>query len=248
MLTAVQHAFFQEQGYLRIPKVLDAARIAHLLHLIDEQRGRALTTSARGVHDLVDTNPDGTPMEVYRLSRVMQRHPDFQAVATDAQITAVARDLLGADAAVCVNRHNMMVAKAPRVGRPIAWHQDGATWGHDELVALIVFLSHAGPSNGCLEIIPGAHRQGILQTTDDHGFACMDVNDPAVGALVGQALPVVVEAGDALFFHALLPHASKANTSEVGRPTLTFAYIAEHAKALKFPTGMDPIQSLPLPN
>ncbi|MHB1157119.1 MAG: phytanoyl-CoA dioxygenase family protein [Phycisphaerales bacterium] len=246
MLTESETAFYRDQGYLVVPGVLDETRINELRKLIDEHLHRAIAAPTRGTDDQVDMNPDGTPVAVYRLSRVMNRHPAFRAVATDPKISAVARDLLGADAAVCLNRHNMMVAKAPRLGRPIAWHQDGATWGHDGLLALIVFLSDAHPGNGCLEIMPGLHRRGILPSVDEKGFACMDMNHPELASLAMQALPVVAHAGDALFFHALLPHASKANTSEQGRPTLTFAYVRESQKALRFPTGMEAIQTLPL--
>ncbi len=247
MLTTTERDFFHDQGYLLKPGLLTAARVAEMQSLIDEQLRQALGPATRRANDQVDLNPDGTPVAVYRLSRVMARHAAFQAVAMDPQIAMVARGLLGPDAAVCLNRHNMMIAKAPRVGRPIAWHQDGATWGHDELLALILFLSDAHPGNGCLEIMPGLHRRGILPSTNENGFACLDLKHPEVAPLAAQALPVVARAGDALFFHALLPHASKANSSEQARPTLTFAYISASRKALRFSTAMEPIQTLPLP-
>jgi ectoine hydroxylase-related dioxygenase (phytanoyl-CoA dioxygenase family) len=95
---------------------------------------------------------------VYRLSKMLDRGPAFRSVALHPRAEEVIRSILGPDARVCTNRHNMLIAKAPRVGAGFPWHQDGFSWGHNNLVTLMVLLDEATQENGCLQLIPGIHR------------------------------------------------------------------------------------------
>jgi len=246
VLSETEIEFFNAQGYLAIPQVIDAAQIARLKDLSEAEFAR-IRAGQRSEWDLLE-DPDYGPNAIFRLSRVMARHPEFQAVATCPTVAEAARGLLGPQAAVCVNRHNMMVVKAPHVGRQIDWHQDGVNWGSARMVSFMLFLDDASPENGCLEIIPGAHRRGLYKSVTNNAGGGMDLNDPAQAALVRQAVPLCVKAGAGLFFHSALPHFSKANTSERYRRNLTFAYIGntEDFNREALAAGRSAIESLPL--
>jgi ectoine hydroxylase-related dioxygenase (phytanoyl-CoA dioxygenase family) len=223
---------------------LDDARLAELRAITDAELAIA-ASEQRGQWDLLENAPGAARSAVFRLSRVMARHPAIQAVAQDERVAEAVRVLVGPDAVLCVNRHNMMVVKAPRVGRQIDWHQDGVNWGHARMVSFMVFLDDASVENGCLEVVPGAHKYGLFPTVKTNVGEGMNVHDPLQAALLRQAVPLCTKAGEGLFFHSCMPHFSKANGSNHYRRNLTFAYVAEADKAAAA-GGMAPIVSLAL--
>lgn len=237
--------FFRDQGYLVLSEVLDATSLAELRVSADAELVQA--HERRGEWDLLEKNEvkPGQMAAVFRLSRVMARHPAFQSVAQDPRVAEYVRALVASDAEVCVNRHNMMVVKAPYEGRQVDWHQDGVNWGHARMVSFMVFLDDASTENGCLEIVPGAHKFGLLPTVKTSVGEGMDISDTRQAALVRQAVPLCVPAGTGLFFHSCLPHFSKANRSAHFRRNLTFAYVSAADKAISS-SRMAPLETLPL--
>ena len=92
------------------------------------------------------------------------------------------------------------------------WHQD--TGVHlpeaDETHMLTVWLplTDATEANGCLCVIPGSHRQGLVTHCPRPGARIPDA------LLEGRRISVPVKRGGVLFFHHLTKHASLANTSD----------------------------------
>jgi ectoine hydroxylase-related dioxygenase (phytanoyl-CoA dioxygenase family) len=73
-------------------------------------------------------------------------------------------------------------------------------------------LDRVDQANGCLEVVPGSHRWPILCTEKaDTTVSFTDVTVPLPSA--EAAVPVVMEAGDVLFFHGALVHGSHPNTT-----------------------------------
>lgn len=245
MLSATESEFFKDQGYLKLGRLLDDARLAELRALSGAELAKA-ASAERGPWDLLESAPAAERPAVFRLSRVLARHPAFENVARDERVAEAVHALLGPGARLCVNRHNMMVVKAPHVGRQIDWHQDGANWGHARLISFMVFLDDASTSNGCLEVVPGAHKLGLLPVAKTSVGEGLDLQDPAQAALVRQAVPLCAAAGEGLFFHSCLPHYSKANRSDQYRRNLTFAYVAAGDENRTRP-GSAALETLPLP-
>jgi ectoine hydroxylase-related dioxygenase (phytanoyl-CoA dioxygenase family) len=208
----------------------------------EEQLARANDPKRRLQWDIME--PGDTA--VFRLSKILDRDEVYRSIAMHPTVAETVSALLGSDAEVCTNRHNMLIAKAPRVGSAFEWHQDGFSWGHNNLVTLMVLLDEGDRENGCLQIIPGVHRGGYLANRREGNLQwSMDLQDPEVRDLVSQALPVEGEAGDGLIFHCLTPHASGPNGSERGRRSLSFAYVAERDKWMHHPEKAG-IESVPL--
>jgi phytanoyl-CoA hydroxylase len=92
------------------------------------------------------------------------------------------------------------------------WHQD--TGVHlpeaDQTHMLTVWLplTDATEANGCLCVIPGSHRNGLVTHCPRPGARIPDA------LLEGQPIPVPVKRGGVLFFHHLTKHASLSNTSD----------------------------------
>jgi len=226
MLSPTEIAFFKDQGYLKVEGVLSAARVAELRSLADSEVEKARMSAGQSKFDILETKTYADTPAVFRLSRVMGRHETFKSVALDPVVAEDIRGLIGNDARVCVNRHNMMIVKAARVGRQVDWHQDGFNWGNDGIVSLMVFLDDATIANGCLEIIPGAHKRGLLASAENNAGHGLDLSRPENAALTRQAVPLAAKAGDGLYFHSCTPHYSKANASENSRRNLVFAYVS----------------------
>ncbi len=110
-----------------------------------------------------------------------------------------------------------------RVGRT-HWHQDsGVTLEEaDEtnMVTCWVAVTEATVENGCLQVLPKSHREGMAlhcSTTDQLGIP---------DALIEQekARPVPLNPGGVLFFHPLCKHASLDNKSDAFRWSFDLRY------------------------
>ncbi|RYY26554.1 MAG: phytanoyl-CoA dioxygenase family protein [Chitinophagaceae bacterium] len=140
--------------------------------------------------------------------------------------------LIDSDAPVC-HFHSKLMQKEPRVGGAWEWHQDYGYWYKnqfmfpDQLVSVMVALTHANKENGCLQVIKGSHKLGRV----NHGFAGEQVGADMV--MVNNALKTMdlvfteLEAGDALFFHSNLLHRSEANLSEFPRWSIISCYSSQ---------------------
>ena len=91
------------------------------------------------------------------------------------------------------------------------WHQDQGVHlpEADETNMLTVWLplTDATADNGCLCVIPGSHRDGLVTHCLRPGARIPDA------LLEGQPIPLPVKRGGVLFFHHLTKHASLTNTS-----------------------------------
>jgi ectoine hydroxylase-related dioxygenase (phytanoyl-CoA dioxygenase family) len=222
----MQVEFFKREGYLLMPGLLGHGQVELLQQLVADQLEH-VRSGQRSKWDLLEDKSHMGQTEVHRLSRIMARHPEFERVARSTRVIEVISDIFGREPLLCVNRHNMVMVKAPRVGQQVDWHQDGYAWNHPNMISLMIYLDNANTENGCLEVVPGTHNQGIFPV-DPVSKHYMDLQDDKVAGLTSQALPIIARPGDGLLFHSCLPHFSRANCSDHGRRTLVFAYVACH--------------------
>lgn len=238
--------FFRDQGYLLLPGFLPTGKIPPLVAIADEHLEKARRQAEEG-KDLTEKTADGMGTTIFRLSKLTERSPLFAEVALEPRIGEIMRQLLGDDAALCLNRHNMMVVKSPGGTRPIDFHQDGRIWAHDNIISVMTFLDEATLENGCLHVVPGGHRFGLLDVPErEDGRRHMDLDQADQAALVRQALPVPMNPGDTLIFNSVLPHGSKVNRSTKLRRNMTFAYMSQHEVSRTGHTRAEPVRLLPL--
>ena len=101
-----------------------------------------------------------------------------------------------------------------------AWHQDEffIPTRDRSLTAVWIALDDATVENGCLWVLPGSHRPGILYPTheqDDPRFDCtIEAYDFPYADT--DAVPVEIPAGTALFFNGYLLHRSLENSGQHG--------------------------------
>ncbi len=115
--------------------------------------------------------------------------------------------------------------KPPRVGSAKPLHQDAAYLPADrrEQLSVWIALDDATPDNGCLQMLPGSHRRGLLP----HIGREPQLPDP------GDLRPVLIPlaAGDAVVFTALTAHASGANHTDQPRRAVLFRFAPGAAAA-----------------
>lgn len=209
-------AFYKENGYLIVHDALAPDEI--------EELRRETTRVCRGdlgdIEGVTPAPPDVDDHDVLRrylcihfphkLSDVMRRylaHPVIVEVLTR---------VIGPNVK-CMQ--SMLFIKAS--GKPgQAWHQDEdfIPTRDRSLTGGWIALDDATTENGCLWVIPGSHRPGVLWPmafTEDPRFDCTaeSYNFPYTD---DDAIPVEVKAGAILFFNGYLLHRSLPNYARSG--------------------------------
>jgi phytanoyl-CoA hydroxylase len=101
-----------------------------------------------------------------------------------------------------------------------AWHQDEffIPTRDRSLTAVWIALDDATVENGCLWVLPGSHRPGILYPTQEQSDPRFDCTIEAYDFPYREsdAVPVEIPAGTALFFNGYLLHRSLQNSGKHG--------------------------------
>jgi ectoine hydroxylase-related dioxygenase (phytanoyl-CoA dioxygenase family) len=132
-------------------------------------------------------------------------------------------------------------------GRPgQAWHQDELfiPTRDRSLTAAWIALDDATVENGCLWVLPGSHRPGVLYPDRDHHDLRFDCEVEAYDFPYRDedAVPVEVSAGSVVVFNGYLLHMSLPNTGRQGlRRALVHHYMSAQSLLPWFvPEGVTP--------
>ena len=148
----------------------------------------------------------------------LMRHPPLVEVLTQ---------LIGPNVK---SMQSMLFIKAP--GKPgQSWHQDEyyIPTRDRSLTGAWIALDDAVVENGCLWVIPGSHRDGVIRRRVEYtGGEYADVDTCDLSPWKERdAVPVEVPAGGAVFFNGHLLHSSLRNRSTDGfRRALVFHYMS----------------------
>lgn len=215
--------FFQQNGYWLSPKLFD-----------DEELGAFRKHHAAVVAGQYETKrpPLNREPEPGDVSRLVQVNNAYWTDATLAQL--VLHPLIGKIAARLAGVkgirlwHDQLLYKPPQSGKAgnIGWHQDRGYWlwlDNDNAITAWVALEDVNEENGCMEVVPGSHRWGLLG--EDH-FYQQDIEQQTkrIEEKTGQKFTTascVLPAGCVSFHHCLTVHGSRANMSN--RPRISIA-------------------------
>ena len=128
--------------------------------------------------------------------------------------------------------------KRAHTGGTIVLHQDYPYWrpmtkvAHKITTALI-YLDDATIENGCLEVAPGSHRDGMcVDRKSVEGFGSNEMDESRFD--LNSLIPVEAKAGAVVFFGAFLVHRSLPNKSATDRRALLYSY-----QPGGYPAGME---------
>jgi len=166
--------------------------------------------------------PEGN--RVRRIYEPCTYYPGFRALSDSQNLLNSLAQLLGENVLFHYSKINM---KPPQIGSVVEWHQDLAYYPltNTNSLAVLFYLDDADRSNGCLQVIPGVHGNGILNHSCD-GFFRGQITEPVN---VSKAIALEGAGGTAIFLHGMTPHASAPNTSGHARRTLIMGYRAADA-------------------
>src|SRR5262249_8165562 len=95
---------------------------------------------------------------------------------------------------------------------------------------VMLALDDADAGNGCLRVVRGSHRAGLLPGRKDDGVLGPLFTDPAHFDLDAQVAPAM-PAGSLLFFSPHMVHGSEPNRSDPALRALVITYQpADHAQ------------------
>jgi ectoine hydroxylase-related dioxygenase (phytanoyl-CoA dioxygenase family) len=165
---------------------------------------------------------------VRRLLYFVDYEPRLKAIAHKPQLLAVIEKLLGAEP---VMFQDMALIKPPQ-GREKPWHQDHAYFElapETRVVGVWIALDPAGIENGCMRVLPGWHKRGIMRH-----FQIRDLQlcDSDMEGLQERRVAVPLEPGGCLIFDSYLPHGTPANFTSSRRRAAQFHYTSASAEKI----------------
>jgi ectoine hydroxylase-related dioxygenase (phytanoyl-CoA dioxygenase family) len=116
--------------------------------------------------------------------------------------------------------------KHPSIGSPFPMHQDYSYWQDysPRLTSALIYVDAATVENGCLEVVPGCHRHGLLERTQVDVGAAIDHYIPETVLDPALSVPVAGPPGTVVLFSCFTPHRSGPNRSETPRRALILTY------------------------
>jgi phytanoyl-CoA hydroxylase len=208
--------FFDEQGYVIIKSALSAAEVAELR----QETTRLCRGELGEVRGVTPAEPDESDDEVLR--RYLCIHfphklsPVMRHYLAQSSMVETLTQIIGPNVK-CMQ--SMLFIKAS--GKPgQAWHQDEffIPTRDRSLTGGWIALDDATVENGCLWIIPGSHKLGIIWPQRQHEDRRFDCTGEAVYFPYSDddAIPVEVPAGAIVFFNGYLLHRSLPNRAKSG--------------------------------
>jgi len=216
MMTPEKVAFYQEHGYLIVEDAFSPAEVAALLReAVEICRGRC--GEVIGLPEVAPTESDDDIMR-----RTLCIHHPHKISATILQFMShpAIVDVLTSVVSPNVKcMQSMLFIKS--AGKPgQAWHQDEdfIPTRDRSLIGAWLALDDATVKNGCLWVIPGSHKPGILWELEKQDNPDFDCTDEAVGFPYtdADAVPVELRAGSVVFFNGYLLHRSLPNVLQSG--------------------------------
>jgi Phytanoyl-CoA dioxygenase (PhyH) len=232
LLSEQQWWEYEQLGYLRLGAVLDESERTALQHRMDEimlgevhHPGLRYQLDTGGAYeDLPDPLPRRSEATLaYRKVEGLEADPLVLELIRRPLFREICGRRYGPHASISIFRA-MMMNKPAGQGTYLPWHQDGGdVWklDRDPLVTIWIALDAANRMNGCLQVIAGSHRLGLVSRKGgtlspedserhcpEHAITCLEV-----------------EAGEAVLLHNWLVNRSDVNHTRSPRRALTACYM-----------------------
>jgi len=239
VLTQAQRESYFENGYLLLEKILPDEWVERLRQATEEKinESRAVTESD-AVWDLEEGHTSENP-RLRRLSAPNDHHPTYWDYASKSMVPDIIADLVGPDVKF---HHSKLNFKWARGGEEVKWHQDIQFWPHTNYSPCTVgtYMYDCGSDQGPLMVMPGSHDGELYNQYNDKGewIGCLSPEDEAK-LDASKAVSLEGPAGSLTIHNCRMLHASKPNSSDLGRPLLLNIYAAADA----LPYTYNPIQS-----
>jgi phytanoyl-CoA hydroxylase len=222
-------AAFERDGYAIVRGLASGAVVERMIAVTEA----GLRSGEGPVEYEADLRYPGAPASreqvggqtIRRLKEAQGRDPVFTDWVRLPGVISRLQQLLGPRVVMPLAHHNCVMTKQPQFSSETHWHQDIRYWSftRPELVSLWLALGPETPENGCLWVIPGTHCQQFAPAQfDSKLFLRPDL--PQNQPLLAAKIPVPLQQGDALFFHARTFHAAGRNTTRQSKYSVVFTF------------------------
>ncbi len=239
-LSLQQKEKFDREGYLMVPDVFSAADLQPLCDEFTQViHAEALKLQAAGkLSHLYEEEPFERRLSCIFaeteeiLNPITGRGgggysgPALFGVITHPNLVALVEALVGPE--IVGSSVYRVRPKIPHMDRGVVpWHQDSGYFSphcdQDLVLTCWIPLVDATLANGCLQVLPRAHKQGVVRhyTGGPNGYLAIDDPDLPQSA---DPVAVPVPLGGVLLLTNRTPHCSTPNTTDVVRWSLDLRY------------------------
>ena len=218
ILNDEQRIAFEEGGYVLVRGFYDDTETGLMRTAMEED-----PAISKGMYNREDTEGGKT-----RLALWDQPGDNVYGMAARCEkIVDAVEDLLGGE---IYHYHSKLSAKNAFEGGAWEWHQDYGYWYHNgflspAMASVMIALDHTTLENGCLKVLKGSHKLGRIDHSVIEGQQVgADLTRVSEAEKHLETVPVLMDPGDALFFHSNLLHRSDQNNSPDRRWTLICCY------------------------
>jgi ectoine hydroxylase-related dioxygenase (phytanoyl-CoA dioxygenase family) len=232
-ITDAQRKQLDRDGYFLLEDVFTPSEMDKIAERIEsfQQRHAENLRAAGGTQNISRADEITFTDHLAEQDEVLRefcKRPEFVAITTQ---------LLGPDIDLYWNQS---VFKMPETAKEFPWHQDDGYTPVEPspYLTLWLALNDATPENGCISVLPGSHKNGLVKHRDSPiGLVCHAADDP------DQGVRVPVRAGSVAVFWSLTFHKSGPNTSNGPRK----AYVIQYSKSPLKAVGSDePFDLIPV--
>ncbi|GHO46311.1 phytanoyl-CoA dioxygenase family protein [Ktedonospora formicarum] len=241
LLSPEQWQHYERDGYLKLGKVLSDDALATLQQRINDiMLGKADIDYGRFLMQL--DSPDGQYNNAgaqskgfkgatlaYRKIQDLEHDPEFMVYMQRPLFREICACIYGQGTPVAAFRA-MFMNKPAHQGTLLPWHQD--RWSYldrDPLITIWTALDPATVANGCVEVIPGSHKRGLLNSKHVSGFL---TEEQAVEASSSEeSMYLELQAGEVVLLHNWLLHRSDTNSTDIARRAFSVCYMDARTKS-----------------
>ncbi len=235
MITESDWADFESKGYLHLGRLLEGNDLRALQNRIDAiMLGEAdidydrllmqLDSKTGEYADMGEqTNGHKGSTLAYRKIQDLEIDPLFGGYVARPIFRDICAHVYGPDVAIACFRA-MFMNKPSNQGTKLPWHQDAWTdLDRQPLITVWTALDPATRENGCVEVIPGSHKGGLVNPEHDSGFLSRE----QIRALVrrDQVEHLELAPGEVVLLHNWLLHSSDVNRSSTSRRAFSVCYM-----------------------
>jgi ectoine hydroxylase-related dioxygenase (phytanoyl-CoA dioxygenase family) len=136
-------------------------------------------------------------------------------LATEPAVLDAVEEVLGPDLLLA---GTLVFCKYPRDPAFVAWHQDNlySNWHLTPSVSAWIALRDSTIANGCMRVVPGSHREGVLPHAElgNANNLLQQGQEIQVEVNEADAVEVVLREGEMSLHHSAIIHGSRPNRSD----------------------------------
>ncbi|MSU46216.1 MAG: phytanoyl-CoA dioxygenase family protein [Lacunisphaera sp.] len=242
-ITDAQWSQYEDLGYLNLGKLVNAAGLGELQRRIDDiMQGKASADYGRmlmqldgdtGKYEDAGEQTKGfkgaTPN--YRKIQDLEFDPLFLSYMQEPMYREICARVYGKEAEISASRA-MFFNKPAHKGTWLPWHQDRwSALSLDPLLTVWTALDPATEANGCVQVIPGSHKLGIINPDHHSGFLTKEMAEQHCKP--EKAIKLELKAGEVSLLHNWLLHASDVNRSDTSRRAFSVCYMDARTRDTK---------------